>query len=254
MDRLLDMPNIRCMSSNITRSMEDYLRTIHSLTAEEGRVRVADIARARGVSMASVCEALHRLDREGLVNYTLGSSGSITLTEKGAGMARRLSSTHGFLLDFLRDLLGVEEDAAERDACAMEHHLSPDTISHLVAFSQFADSMVGGGETLRDAFRRFEVDGGEAPGSFRGRRGRRCATRQGIGLSEIPEGARARVMHLHASCPVRRRLADMGILPGVEVEMIRKAPLGGPVIVALDGFSLSLRRSEAAAVEVEPVA
>lgn len=239
------------MSSSMTRSMEDYLRTIHDLSAGEGRARVADIARARGVSMASVCEALHRLDREGLVHYARGSSGSITLTEEGAGLARRLSSTHGFLLGFLKDLLGVEEEAAERDACAMEHHLSPDTISHLVAFSQFADSRVGSG-TLRDAFRRSEVDGGGEPCPLRGRHGRHGAGQPGIGLSEIQEGARAKVVHLHASCPVRRRLADMGILPGVEVEMVRKAPLGGPVIVALEGFSLSLRLSEARAIEVEP--
>ncbi len=235
----------------ITHSMEDYLRTVGILARGSAPVRVAEIARIRGVSMASVCEALNRLDRDGLVVYSKGVSGTITLTTEGARIARKLSSTHDFILGFLRDLLGVNPEDAEKDACALEHELSPDTLSHLVAFSQFADSRVCGGEKLSEIYRRSEPLGGEGVGFARGRHGGRNLSAGGPGLSEVPEGGRARVVHLHASCPIRRRLADMGILPGVEVEMVRKAPLGGPVEIALDGFSLSLRRSEARAVEVE---
>jgi len=243
---------------DMTRSMEDYLRVVHDLSRDTGRVRVADIARARGVSMASVCEALAKLDREGLLEYQKGASGTISLTGEGARAAGRLSSTHDFLVSFLRDLLGVNPSDAEKDACSMEHVLSRDTLSHLVAFQQFADSRSCGGERLRDAYLRSEPRGGEEDGPPRhGRHGHGAgggAVRAGTGLSDIPEGSRARIVHLHAACRIRQRLADMGILPGVEVEVLRRAPLGGPVEIALDGFALSLRRAEARSVEVEPLA
>lgn len=238
--------------------MEDYLRVVHDLSRGSGRVRVADIARARGVSMASVCEALARLDREGLLEYQKGSSGTITLTAEGARTAGRLSSTHDFLVSFLRDLLGVNASDAEKDACSMEHVLSRDTVSHLVAFSQFADSRTCDGRRLRDAFIMSEPRGGEEDppsGHGRHRYGMHGGpARVGTGLADVPEGSRARIVHLHAACRIRQRLADMGVLPGVEVEVLRRAPLGGPVEIALDGFALSLRRSEARAVEVELLA
>ncbi len=248
-DRSLGLPNDTGMA--ISKSQEDYLRTIHDLARGEGRARVADIARVRGVSMASVCEALHKLDREGLVSYSAGES--ISLTEEGVRQAVRLSSVHDFLLRFLREVLGVNREDAEKDACSMEHSLSADTISHLVALSQFADSRLHGGESLLEAFRRSEADGSAAAPLHRGRHGGWRRDVQGPTIADIPEGGSARVVHLHASCPIRRRLADMGILPGVEIELVRRAPLGGPIEIALDGFSLTLRRGEASRVEVEPL-
>lgn len=201
--------------------------------------------------MASVCEAMHRLDREGLANHSAGES--ITLTEEGQRQALRLSSTHEFLLHLLRDVLAVDPEDAEKDACSMEHFLHPDTLSHLVAFSQFVDSRTPGGLSLKEAFQRSEPDGCEMLPSPRGRHGRWRREPAGPCMADLQVGSRARVLHLHASCPVRRRLADMGILPGVEFELVRRAPLGGPVEIAMEGFSLTLRRGEASKIEVEPL-
>lgn len=47
-----------------------------------------------------------------------------------------------------------------------------------------------------------------------------------------------------------RRLADLGFLPGTEVRVVRRAPLGDPTVFELRGFQLCLRRSEAALVRV----
>jgi DtxR family Mn-dependent transcriptional regulator len=230
-------------------SQQDYLETILLLARTGGGPpRVSDIARARSVSLASVCQALQRLDRDGFVRYTPGDR--VELTDRGARIAHRMTSVHRFLASFLEGVLGVDGETAEKDACAMEHHLSPDTISHLVAFSQFAETRTGGGTGLLEEFRRCELDGsphrGRGAGWGRGREAMHT-------LADMPEGGRARVVHLHAACPVRRRLAELGILPGVELELVRKAPMGGPVELAMDGFSLSLRRGEASRVEVEPL-
>lgn len=46
------------------------------------------------------------------------------------------------------------------------------------------------------------------------------------------------------------RLQEMGILPGVGVELVRRAPMGGPIEIKVKGYRLSLRLGEAALVEV----
>ena len=50
---------------------------------------------------------------------------------------------------------------------------------------------------------------------------------------------------------IRRRLFDMGITPGAEVFLRKKAPLGDPIEVTLRGYELTLRKTEAACVKVE---
>ena len=50
---------------------------------------------------------------------------------------------------------------------------------------------------------------------------------------------------------IKRRLFDMGVTPGAEVFLRKKAPLGDPIEVTLRGYELTLRKTEAACVKVE---
>ena len=50
---------------------------------------------------------------------------------------------------------------------------------------------------------------------------------------------------------IRRRLFDMGVTPGAEVTLVKKAPLGDPLEVTLRGYQLTLRKTEAECVETE---
>jgi ferrous iron transport protein A len=50
--------------------------------------------------------------------------------------------------------------------------------------------------------------------------------------------------------PVGRRLTDLGLLPGTEVRVVRRAPLGDPSVFELRGYRLCLRREDAARVQV----
>jgi Fe2+ transport system protein FeoA len=70
-------------------------------------------------------------------------------------------------------------------------------------------------------------------------------------LSQLQPGERATICEVGGSGALRRRLLDMGVVPGVEVEVVRIAPLGDPVEYMIKGYRLSLRRSEAARVAVE---
>ena len=69
-------------------------------------------------------------------------------------------------------------------------------------------------------------------------------------LKDIRIGARAVVARLHGEGAVRRRLMDMGLIRGTEVEVRRVAPAGDPIELAVRGYELSVRKDEAEMVEV----
>jgi ferrous iron transport protein A len=72
-------------------------------------------------------------------------------------------------------------------------------------------------------------------------------------LSECPIGKRARVHTLSLAESHRKRMMDLGLMPGTEVQVVRKAPLGDPIVVQFRGFQVSFRMSEARRIEiVEP--
>lgn len=70
-------------------------------------------------------------------------------------------------------------------------------------------------------------------------------------LGELPSGARARVVEIRGSGQHQRRILDMGFVPGAQVSVIRKAPLGDPVEYVVKGAAVALRRSEANTIVVE---
>ena len=70
-------------------------------------------------------------------------------------------------------------------------------------------------------------------------------------LSQLEIGEHATVTVVHSEGAVRRRLFDMGITPGAQVYLRKKAPLGDPIEIAIRGYELTLRKAEAANVEVK---
>lgn len=69
-------------------------------------------------------------------------------------------------------------------------------------------------------------------------------------LDRLAPGEGGRIAHIDAEPGIKRRLMELGLVPGTEVEMVRAAPLGDPIEVAIRGLHLSLRRSEARHIHV----
>ncbi len=69
-------------------------------------------------------------------------------------------------------------------------------------------------------------------------------------LAELSLGQRGVVRQIAGGDPVSLRLLEMGLTPGCQVEFLRVAPLGDPIEVAVRGYRLSLRKTEALRVEV----
>ena len=70
-------------------------------------------------------------------------------------------------------------------------------------------------------------------------------------LDNFIVGEKGVVKHVGGEGNIKRRLFDMGITPGAEIHMRKKAPLGDPIEVTLRGYELTLRKTEAVCVNME---
>ena len=70
-------------------------------------------------------------------------------------------------------------------------------------------------------------------------------------LNESKVGDTVRVVKLHGEGAVKRRIMDMGLTKGVDVQIRKVAPLGDPIEVTVRGYELSIRKADAEMIEVE---
>lgn len=69
-------------------------------------------------------------------------------------------------------------------------------------------------------------------------------------LNEVPVGEVCTVVKLNGTGALKRRIMDMGITKGTEIQVVKIAPLGDPMELNLRGYDLSVRKNEAASIEV----
>ena len=70
-------------------------------------------------------------------------------------------------------------------------------------------------------------------------------------LDAFAIGENGVVKSVAGECKIKRRLFDMGITPGAEIHMRKRAPLGDPIEITIRGYELTLRKSEAVCVTME---
>ena len=115
----------------LLESGENYLETILVLTKKNGSVRSIDIADAMQFTKASVSRAMSILKRD---NYIImHPDGSILLTKEGLKKATAVYDRHVTLTRFINEVLGVDVEIAEKDACRIEHIISPQTFAGIKA-------------------------------------------------------------------------------------------------------------------------
>jgi ferrous iron transport protein A len=72
-----------------------------------------------------------------------------------------------------------------------------------------------------------------------------------MNLAKLAPGEKGRITAIGTIGPMKRRLMDMGLLPGAEVLVEKVAPLGDPIEVRVRSYHLSLRKKEAEGIAVE---
>lgn len=70
-------------------------------------------------------------------------------------------------------------------------------------------------------------------------------------LKDIKVGESTRVVKVHGQGALRRRIMDMGVTKGTKIYVRKMAPLGDPIEINVRGYELSLRKEDAASIEVE---
>ncbi|MDD4139744.1 MAG: metal-dependent transcriptional regulator [Eubacteriales bacterium] len=118
------------MKENESREM--YLEAIYELEQQNGAVRIVDIAGKMGFSKPSVSRAISVLRKNGYIAHS--PYGDVALTEKGRELARRVYSTHQLLTAFFTQILKLDPDVAEADACRIEHVISQQALDAIEAY------------------------------------------------------------------------------------------------------------------------
>ena len=70
-------------------------------------------------------------------------------------------------------------------------------------------------------------------------------------LRDVKIGQTAKIKRLHGEGAIKRRIMDMGLTKGTEVYVRKVAPLGDPMELTVRGYELSVRKGDAALIEVE---
>ncbi|MCD4779532.1 MAG: ferrous iron transport protein A [Candidatus Omnitrophica bacterium] len=70
-------------------------------------------------------------------------------------------------------------------------------------------------------------------------------------LSELIPGEKGKVKQITGEGTLKRKLLDMGVIPGSDVEVIKVAPLGDPIDIKIKGYHLSLRKEEAKQISIK---
>lgn len=111
----------------LLESGENYLEAILMLQQEKGYARSVDVAVHMGLSKPSVSRAVGLLRKEGYI--TVNTDGHLLFTEKGLKKASDVLERHRTLTEFLETVIHVSPEIAEKDACRIEHILSPETFA-----------------------------------------------------------------------------------------------------------------------------
>ena len=216
----------------LSQAVEDYLKIIYKLQGE-GAASTNDIARALGVSPASVTSMARRLDELGLARYE--SYRGVSLSESGTKIALEIIRHHRLLETYLKEVLGYPWDKMHEEAEHLEHHISE-------AFEDKIEELLG--------FPTHDPHGDPIP------------TRDGHiddpeleTLDDVKVGADVQVIRVSDQDPeLLQYLETVGLLPGAQVSVVAREPFDGPLTLGIDGADRVVGRAVAQQVFVVAIA
>ena len=116
----------------ISKSSEEYLKTMYVLKKQNGNIRVTDIAKKMNCTKPSVNKAIYNLKDNGLLNYE--SYGTIELTEKGENLAKKILEAYDIVYVFLKEVLNLDEEDAKQEAEKIKTTITDSTINKLAKY------------------------------------------------------------------------------------------------------------------------
>ncbi len=116
----------------ISKSLEEYLKTMYVLKKQNGNIRVTDVATVMNCTKPSVNKALYNLKDNCLVNYE--AYGNIELTADGEDLAKKILEAYDIVYVFLKDVLNMEKKEAEIEAEKIKSTINDNTINSLAKY------------------------------------------------------------------------------------------------------------------------
>ena len=116
----------------LSKSSEEYLKTMYILKKQNGKIRVTDIAEKMNCTKPSVNKAIYNLKDNGMLNYE--SYGEILLTKEGENLAKKILETYDIVYLFFKDVLNLDKEDAESEAEKMKSTITDETINKLAKY------------------------------------------------------------------------------------------------------------------------
>lgn len=199
------------------QAIEDYLKTIYMLEQEASPVSTSRIAAARDVRPGSATSMIQRLGKLNLLNYE--KHRGVTLTETGQEIALEVIRHHRLVELYLIEALGFSWDEVHEQADILEHVISEKLEERIAAALNHPD---------------FDPHGDPIP-----TKEGMITEKSSIRLSAMPIGSSAIVSRIpdDADSKLLRYLAELGLTPGNQIEIVDVAPFDGPLTLVIEGSS-----------------
>jgi DtxR family Mn-dependent transcriptional regulator len=212
-------------------AVEDYAKAIYALERRTGgAVSTNALAERLAVTPGSASGMVRKLDELGLVTHE--PYRGVQLTEKGVRVALEVLRHHRLLELYLSESLGVSWDRVHDEAEVLEHVLSEE-LEALIAAKLGNPTHDPHGDPIPSADLVLDEQPTEA-------------------LDALEAGERGTFVRVSDSDPdMLRYLAERGIAPGAEVEVVEKQPFDGPVFARFGGDLQVLGGALARAMRVE---
>ena len=208
--------NAALLHEPLTRSVEDYLKTIYRLSQKGQPATTNDIAHQLDLSAPSVSGMIKRLSEQGLLEHIPYKG--VVLTLEGRHAALRTIRRHRIIEAYLVAFLGYGWETVHEEAESLEHAVSDMLIERMA-------------EALGNP--RFDPHGDPIPdpdGSV--------SELVYTPLTEIPAGESVEIRQADTSQPDRLRyIASFGLKPGTRVTVVDRQPFRGPITVEVGGQS-----------------
>ncbi|MCK4798991.1 MAG: metal-dependent transcriptional regulator [Spirochaetes bacterium] len=221
---------------------EDYLEAIFLLSKTKRIIRIKDIAEKLKVKKSSVVSMIEKLLEDGFLIHE--KYGDVLLTQKGIEEAQKVYHKHVTFHSFLKDVLDIEEDIAEYDACNLEHYVSDVTIEKLLKFVEFFLYIFDKNKVMFSNLKNY-FDTGEYPKTTKANEDRIQK------LSILKTGTKAKVLAVKGEDSIKNNFLSIGLVPGAEIEILSISVKMGTITVKVQDSTLTLQKNEAKEVDVE---
>ncbi len=220
-----------------SEQVEEYLKTIYDIAGKNRAARTTEIAKCLKKSPASVTEAIQHMAEKGLVVYAPYKGA--TLTKEGLIIAIKIKRKHRLLEVFLTDTLHIDKKKAHAEACKMEHDISDETENALCKILNAPARCPHGSHISSCTMFLGTCDDCNGATSSRKRR-----TNDGsiVPITDLEPCEKGFIKFLRGDKKIVQRLSDLGLTLNTKIELLRKAPMNGPIEICIRRTNLAIAR------------